>query len=193
MKRIGRFVVSSSLLIASAAVLCSFTNAQAHCQVQPIAAAQESVKGYGFLCSGPGDVSAGLQVSGLIPGDVYTFWFIYVPDGTTCAADQATCFGASATGGQQTAVPAEAFGRLSDVIAPRYGKATLFGDVPGLKLASGSQVWLLVKGHGAVNNTDDLARARQLLTPEDPTVGAPNLGIVGGPAADNAGLVFFNN
>jgi hypothetical protein len=82
---------------------------------------------------------------------------------------------------------------MSDVVAPRNGRATLSGDVPDLQLASGSQVWLLLKGHGAANTSDDLARARQLLTPEDPTIGAPNLGIVGGSAADNAGLAVFNN
>lgn len=195
MKKIGRFIFSGSLLIASATMLCSFAEAHSHspCQKQPITPAQETVKGNGFLCVGHGDVNARLEVSGLIPGDAYTFWFIYIPDGTACAADEATCFGASATGGQQDAVPAEAFGRLSDVVAPGNGTATLSGDVPDLELASGSQVWLLLKGHGAVNTSDDLARARQLLTPEDPTVGAPNLGIVGGAAADNAGLVVFNN
>ena len=192
-KKIGLFLVSSTLLTVSAAVLCSFTSAQAGCQQQPLAALQETVQGSGFLCSLPGDVTAGLVVSGLTPGDAYTFWFIYIPDGTTCGADQATCFGASATGGQQNAVPAEAFGRLSDVIAPKNGKAILFGDVPGLRLAKGSQVWLLLKGHGPANTSDDLARARQLLTPEDPTVGAPNLGILGGNAADNSGLAVFNN
>jgi hypothetical protein len=191
-KKIKLFLVSSSLLIVSAAVLCSFTSVQAGCQQQPLGALAETVNGSGFLCSLPGDVTAGLVVSGLTPGNAYTFWFIYIPDGTTCGADQATCFGASATGGQQNAVPAEAFGRLSDVIAPRNGKAILFGDVPGLRLSKGSQVWLLLKGHGPANS-DNLARARQLLTPEDPTVGAPNLGIIGGNAADNSGLAVFNN
>jgi hypothetical protein len=192
-KKFGLFLVSSTLLTISAAVLCSFTSAQAGCQQQSLAAVQETVQGSGFLCSLPGDVTAGLVVSGLTPGNAYTFWFIYIPDGTTCAADEATCFGASATGGQQGAMPAEAFGRLSDVIAPRNGKTILFGDVPGLRLAKGSQVWLLLKGHGPANTSDDLARARQLLTPEDPTVGAPNLGIIGGNAADNSGLAVFNN
>ena len=192
-KKIGQFLVSSTLLTVSAALLCSFTTVQAGCQRQPITALQETVQGNGFLCSLPGDVTAGLEVSGLTPGDAYTFWFIYIPDGTTCGADQATCFGASAAGGQQNAEPAEAFGRLSDVIAPKNGKAILFGDVPGLRLSKGSQVWLLLKGHGPANTSDNLARARQLLTPEDPTVGAPNLGIVGGNAADNSGLAVFNN
>jgi hypothetical protein len=192
-KKIQRFLVGSSLLIVSATVLCGFTEAQAACHKLPIGAAQETIKGNAFLCPSNGGVTAKLEASGLTPGDAYTFWFIYIPDGTTCAADQATCFGASAGGGQQNAVPAEAFGRLSDVVAPKNGKATVAGSIPGLLLSSGSQVWLLLKGHGTANTSDNLARARQLLTPEDPTVGAPNLGIVGGNAADNAALTIFNN
>jgi hypothetical protein len=192
-KKIERFLVVSSLLIVITAVLCSFTEVHAACHKQPIGAAQETIKGNAFLCPGKEGVTAKLEASGLIPGDAYTFWFIYVPDGTSCAADQATCFGASAGGGQQNVIPAEAFGRLSDAIAPKNGKVTISGSIPGLLLSSGSQVWLLLKGHGTVNTSDNLARARQLLTPEDPTVGAPNLGIVGGNAADNAALTIFNN
>ena len=58
MKKIGRFLVSSSLLIASATVLCSFTDVQAKCQKQPIGSAQEAVAGNGFVCPGPGGVGA---------------------------------------------------------------------------------------------------------------------------------------
>ena len=189
--RILRFLVSSSLLIASATVLCSFTDVQADCQKQPIGSAQEAVTGQGFVCPGPGGVSARLEARGLTPGNAYTLWFIYVPDGAACAADEATCFGANGTGGDQSAVPAEAFGRLSDVVAPSNGKATVSGDVPGLQLSTGSQVWLLLNGHGALKS-DNLARARQLLTPEDPTVGAPNLGVLSLPASDHAALTIFS-
>jgi hypothetical protein len=192
-KKIQRFLVSSSLLIVSAVVVCGFTEAQAACHKQAIGAAQETITGTAFLCTGKDGVTAKLEARGLTPGDVYTFWFIYIPDGTACAADQATCFGASAGGGQQNVVPAEAFGRLTDVVAPSNGKSTISGSIPGLLLSSGSQVWLLLKGHGTANTSDNLARARQMLTPEDPTVGAPNLGIIGGNAADNAALTIFNN
>ena len=192
MKRIERFIISGSLLIASATVLCSFADAQAKCQKQPIGSAQEAVTGSGFVCPGPGGVSARLEASGLTPGNAYTLWFIYVPDGAACAADEATCFGANGTGGDKNAVPTEAFGRLSDVVAPKNGKATVSGDVPGLQLSKGSQVWLLLNGHGALNTSDNLARARQLLTPEDPSVGAPNLGVLSLPASDHAALTIFS-
>ena len=192
MNKIGRFIVGSSLLIASATVLYSFTDVQAGCQKQPIGSAQEAVTGNGFVCPGPGGVSARVEASGLTPGNAYTLWFIYVPDGAACAADEAKCFGANGTGGDQNAVPTEAFGRLSDVVAPKNGKATVSGEVPGLQLSKGSQVWLLMNGHGALNTSDNLARARQLLTPEDPSVGAPNLGVLSLPASDHAALTIFS-
>jgi len=50
-----------------------------------------------------------------------------------------------------------------------------------MKPSSGSQIWLLMFGHGAADFSDGRHLARQLLTPEDPLAGAPYLGIVGGP------------
>ncbi len=192
MNKIGRFMVGSTLLIASATVLCSFTDVQAGCQNEPIGSAQEAVTGNAFVCPGPEGVRARVEARGLTPGNAYTLWFIYVPDGAACAADEATCFGANGTGGNQSAVPAEAFGRLSDAVAPKNGKATISGQVPGLQLSKGSQVWLLMNGHGPANTSDNLALARQLLTPEDPTVGAPNLGVLSLPASDHAALTIFS-
>lgn len=192
--RILRFLVSSSLLIVGATLLCSFTDVQAGCQKEPIAALQEAVTGKVFLCQEPGDVNARLEVSGLTPGNAYSVWFIYVDNAAKCTAEgEAVCFGANGTGGDKFSVPDEAFGRLANVVAAKNGKATISGDVPGLQLSSGSQVWLLMKGHGPANTGDNLARARQLLTPEDQTVGAPNLGIVGGNVADFTSLNIFDN
>ncbi len=156
MKRIGRFLVSSSLLIAGATVLGSFTDAQAGCQKQPIAAAQETVKGNGFLCSNQTDVKARIQASGLTPCDAYTFWFVYIDDAAKCAAEgEPICFGEN----DPNDVPDAAFGRLSDVVAPKDGKASISGSVPGLTLSKGSQVLFLLKGHGAANTSDNLVRA----------------------------------
>ena len=38
-------------------------------------------------------------------------------------------------------------------------------------------VWFLVFGHGAADMTDGRRLARQLLTPEDPSIGTPHLGV----------------
>jgi hypothetical protein len=194
MKNIGRFLVGSLLTIVSIIGSSSFSEVQAACQKQAVAAVGETVSGDVTLCQKTTDVSVKLTAKGLKPGNAYTIWFIYVEDGSKCAAEgQSVCFGASATGGDQTAVPDEAFGRLTDVVAPKNGKANLSGDVPGLQLSKGSQVWILLKGHGPANAGDNLALARQLLTPEDETAGAPNLGIVGGSVADFASLNIFDN
>ena len=196
MKTIGRFLVGSLLIIVSVMALSSFSDseAQAACVKQAVAALAETVSGDVSLCQKTGDVSVKLKVQGLKPGNVYTIWFIYVGDGSKCAAEgQAVCFGTNNTGGDQTAVPDEAFGRLTDVVAPKNGKANISADVPGLQLSKGSQVWILLKGHGPANASDNLALARQLLTPEDETAGAPNLGIVGGSVADFASLNIFDN
>jgi hypothetical protein len=194
MNTIGRILDGSLLLVVGVMGPGSFSEAQAACQKQAVAALAEMVSGEVSVCQTAGDVNAKLKLKGLTPGTVYTVWFIYIDDGSKCAAEgQATCFGTTPTGGDQTAVPDEAFGRLTDLVAPKNGKANVTGDVPGLKLSKGSQVWILLKGHGPANTSDNLALARQLLTPEDETAGAPNLGIVGGSVADFASLNTFDN
>jgi len=191
---IARFSTSFLLTIISVLGLSWFSPGQAACVKQPVAPLAEKVSGQVSLCQTSENVIAKLELNGLTAGNAYTIWFVYVDDGSKCAAEgQAACFGASATGGDQTAVPDEAFGRLTDVIAPKNGKANISGDVPGLQLSEGSQVWILVKGHGPASISDNLALARQLLTPEDATAGAPNLGIVGGAVADFTSLNIFDN
>jgi hypothetical protein len=191
---IVRFPTGILLIVISVLGLSWFSPAQAACVKQAVAPLAETVSGEVSLCQTSGDVIAKLQLKGLKPGNAYTVWLVYVDDGAKCSAEgQAACFGTTNTGGDQNAVPDEAFGRLTDVIAPKNGKANISGDVPGLQLSKGSQVWILVKGHGPASTSDNLARARQLLTPEDETAGAPNLGIVGGAVADFTSLNIFDN
>jgi hypothetical protein len=194
MKTIRRFLGGSLLIVVSIIGLSSQSEAQAACVKQAVAPLAETVSGQISLCRTSGEIIANLQLKGLKPGNAYTVWFVYVDDGSKCSAEgQATCFGTTNTGGDQNAVPDEAFGRLTDVIAPKNGKANISGGVPGLQLSKGAQVWILVKGHGPASTSDNLARARQLLTPEDETAGAPNLGIVGGAVADFTSLNIFDN
>ena len=47
------------------------------------------------------------------------------------------------------------------------------GRVRGLRLSSGSQVWLFIGAHGQAHASDNRARARQLLTPEIPPSARP--------------------
>jgi hypothetical protein len=184
----SRLVIVS--LIVSATALGAFTDAQAACRKEALAPAMETVAGNAFLCPTKEGVTGEIRATGLIPGDAYTFWFVYIDNAAQCAADgMAKCVGINLPND----VPDAAFGRVADVIAPKNGKATIVGTVPGLQLSPGSQVMYLLKGHGPANPTDNLARSRQILTAEDPTVGSPGLGIVGGAVADFAGTATFNN
>jgi hypothetical protein len=184
----SRLVIGS--LIVSATALGAFTDAQAACHKVALSQAMETVAGNAFLCPTTAGVTAEIRASGLTPGDAYTFWFVYIDNAAKCAADgMAVCVGINLPDD----VPDAAFGRVADVIAPKNGKATIVGTVPGLTLSAGSQVMFLLKGHGLANPTDNLARARQILTAEDATVGSPGLGIVGGAVADFAATAAFNN
>jgi hypothetical protein len=182
--------VSSSMLILGAVMLCSFTDAHAACRKVALSPAMETVAGNAFLCTTKAGVTAEIRASGLTAGDAYTFWFVYIDNAAKCAADgMVVCVGINLPDD----VPDAAFGRVADVIAPAKGKVTIVGTVPGLQLSAGSQVMFLLKGHGPANPTDNLARARQILTAEDATVGSPGLGIVGGAVADFAATAAFNN
>src|SRR5579862_1212739 len=185
----ARLLVGTSLLMLGAGTLWLSTAAQAACQKQPLAPAMEMVNGEATLCEVKGGVTAAIRTTGLTAGNAYTFWFVYIDDLAKCTADgMAVCIGMN----EPNEVPDAALGRLTDVVAPRNGKATVTGSVPGLLLSKGSQVLLLVKGHGPANTTDNLARARQLPTPEDPTIGTPQEGIVNGAVADVASVAAFN-
>jgi len=186
----SRLVIGISMLILSATVLGSFTNAEAACRKVALAPAMETVAGTAYLCTTKTGVTAEIRATDLTPGDVYTVWFVYIDSAAQCATDgMAKCIGINLPDD----VPDAAFGRLGDAIAAANGKATIVGTVTGLQQSVGSQVMYLLKGHGTASTSDNLARARQVLTAEDATVGSPGLGIVGGVSADIAATATFNN
>jgi hypothetical protein len=85
-------------------------------------------------------------------------------------------------------------GRLDSAVASENGNLDFSGRVRGLHLSSGSQVAIVIAEHGPANASDNRALARQLLTPEDPFLGAPQLGnCVDGPRTLVGGaIVTFN-
>ena len=92
--KIQRLLVIGSMLIVSATVLGSLTNAQAACRKVALAPAMETVTGNAYLCTDKGGVTAEIDAKGLTPGDAYTFWFVYVDNAAQCAADgMAKCVG----------------------------------------------------------------------------------------------------
>lgn len=142
------------------------------CMEQPVAQlAQESITGNASVCADQQGVQADMRVEHLTPGNVYTVWFAYLDRRANCAATP--CTGADFRGED----PVGVFGRMDGGIADQTGIAWFKGDMRGLRLSDGSEVWLLIFGHGPANTDDHRALARQILTPQDPALGAPAAGL----------------
>ena len=160
-----------------------------------------SIRGNAFLCIDATGVRAELRVRGLTHRNAYTIWLFYIDDPSQCATPGQCGPGDAAPPGQCEGPldlrgfnPVEVVGRLDSAVAPRDGKVTFAGRVGGMRLSSGSQVLLFLGGHGPVNTSDNRARARQLLTPEDPNLGAPQLGnCVDEPSDPAAGAIAIFN
>jgi hypothetical protein len=164
-----------------------------------VAFGDTTIRGEAFLCIDATGVRARLHAKGLTPGDAYTVWFFYIDDPSQCAtpgqcapvdgAPPGQCEGPLDLRGFN---PLVVLGRLDSAVAPR-SKGNFAGRVGGLRLSSGSQVWLFIAAHGKAETSDNRARARQLLTPEDPALGAPGLGnCVDGVGPMSAALAIFN-
>jgi hypothetical protein len=170
------------------------------CKKESIVALGDTpIQGDAFLCIDATGVRARLHAKGLEYGDAYTIWFFYIDDPSQCATPGQCAPGDAAPPGQCEGPldlrgfnPVEVIGRLDSAVAPHSGKVTFAGRVGGLRLSSGSQVLLFIAGHGRANASDNLARARQLLAPEDPALGAPQLGnCVDGARSVSAGIAIF--
>jgi hypothetical protein len=158
------------------------------------------IRGKAFLCIDSNGVRVELRARALTPRNAYTIWFIYTDDPSQCATP-GNCLAVpdSALPGQCEGPldlrgfdPLGVIGRLDSAVAPRNGKMTFAGRVGGMRLSSGSQVLLFLAGHGRANASDNRARARQLLTPEDPVLGAPGLGnCVDGLGVEEVVLALF--
>ncbi len=122
------------------------------------------------LCVNDDGVNGNMRVKGLVPGDAYTVWWIYVDDPTQCPD---TGCGAEEFLGFD---PVANFGRMDSGIAGDDAKLRFRGRIRGMAPSSGSQIWMLMFTHGPANFADRKRLARQLLTPEDPIFGEPQLG-----------------
>src|SRR5262249_17412377 len=133
------------------------------------------VTGSARLCVLEDGVRAQIAAANLAADNAYTSWFVYFDRPSTCKTAQ-LCSPPDLTGED----PAGVVGRIDGLVADGRGAGAFEGALPGLRLASGSHVHLPTFGHGPANTEDYRARVRQLLTPEDPMLGAPGLGV---PAA----------
>lgn len=159
----------------------------AGCMEQPVAQlAQEPITGDASVCADEQGVRADMRVEHLTPGTVYTVWFAYLDRRSNCATTP--CTGADFRGEN----PVGVFGRMDGAIADQNGVAWFQGTMHGLRLSNGSEVWLLIFGHGPANTDDHRALARQILTPQDPALGAPAAGAMadGAKGAPSARAVF---
>lgn len=144
--------------------------------------------GSSTFCAVRGGLKAQVHLADLVPGHAYTAWWIYFDDPSTCAVPY-ECGPPDFFGDDPQAV----LGRMSSGVANSNGRVNFSGGVPGMMPTPGSQVWLFTFGHGPAAYGDGKRLARQLMTPEDPGLGAPHLGnwvdgLLGYPVALN---IFF--
>jgi hypothetical protein len=155
----------------SAAPLAAQGRGDETCLDAPVTQLTSSpIGGTARLCAGGAGVHADVSAEQLAAGEAYTIWFVYFDRPAACAAQP--CAGGDALGDDPVAV----FSRMDGVVADGAGAARFSGDFRDLRLSPGSLVWLLVFGHGPANIEDNRARARQLLTPQSPRLGAPAAG-----------------
>ena len=182
-----------------------------HCDTERVQTFWESaitgneLSGRGKLCVTPWAMFARMKVRGLTPGNAYTVWWTYVDDPDSCQnfflttdiapipADEPVGYaGPCGIVDFSGTDPLGVIGRMDSVVPQREGKVYFSGSLRNFKPTSGSQVWVYIFGHGPADDGDNKHRARQLLTPEDPTAGAPHLGIEGSPFGYPAGVVVFD-
>ena len=79
---------------------------------------------------------------------------------------------------------------MDSAVAGDNGQLTFKGTLRDFHVSAGSSVHIAVYAHGPVDLTNNLARARRLLTPESPSLGAPGLGVGAQKGFLVAGVVF---
>ena len=192
-------LVSSLLMVMGLGLvfLCTEALANGKCRhkiKESLADFGTGIAGKATLCINdkvPGTgVSGSIEAKHLQPGDAYTVWFIYWDDPSKCEVQG--CGSPLDFYGDATHLPLAVFGRFDSAVASADGEEEFEGSVRGLRLSSGSLVWLVIVVHGPVQGIDHVHLARRLLTPEDPNAGAPHLGnAVDGPNGVGAAIAVF--
>lgn len=165
------------------------------------------LSGKGKICVTPQGVKSNLKVRGLTPGNAYTVWWGYIdrpdecipfwleppdvpfpePVGWAGACSFVDAFTIDPSG--EFLNPLIVFGRMDSAIPKENGVTRFSGTIRGMKPSPGSQIHMLIFGHGPAATSDGRQLARQLLTPEDPSIGIPHLGIEGRPFGYPAAVV----
>jgi hypothetical protein len=146
--------------------------AEPGCLEAPIVqVAGSGIRGAARLCVVDEAVRPRIEVKELLIGTVYTAWFLYFDRPTACKTNP--CTDADLLGFD----PPGVLGRMDGIVADGSRGGYFWGDYRDLGLSAGSQVTLLMLGHGAAR-TDNHLRARQFLTPQMPKLGSPAAGTV---------------
>ena len=185
MKRLFTLGLIALLSMLATALPAAVAHADAEgCDKRPansVNLVENDATGTAVLCTLSHSLKGRIALQGLTPGNAYTVWWVYFDTPGMCVgttplpaplgAGASDCDLADFEGVKPLAV----FGRMASGIAPRNGRLVLKGRVGGMQPSTGSEVWMLVFGHGPAA-MEGSALARQLLTPEDPLAGAPHLG-----------------
>ncbi len=143
------------------------------CRSESVVPLTGAANGDARLCRSERGLSAQISVQDLVAGHAYTVWWVYFDDPASCVTPN-MCDLVDFAGDNPLAV----FGRMDGMIAGPLGRGQFFGRFRDMTPTEGSQVWLLIFGHGPADHDDKRHLARQLLTPEDPHAGTPHLGNV---------------
>ena len=183
-----RWLIAVSLLVVTLGFgQAGATGTKDRCFAEKLEAQIVDASGYALLCATKRGVRAWMSVRKLVPDDAFTVWWVYFDDPSKCA-EPGACGGPDFGSDDPLAV----FGRMDSSIAPKRGRLKFSGRIGGFQPSPGSQIWLWIFGHGPAERADGRELARQLLTPQDPTAGAPHLGVVGGPLGFPAAVVKFD-
>jgi hypothetical protein len=163
------FLLSTTTPKLMAANRCKTKQVQA---VEPLNGS--SVSGGALLVVNKGGAHVLMQAENLTPGNAYTVWFVYFDDASKCVTPN-HCAPVDLT--TPAGAPEGVFGRMASAIAGPDGELTFQATLPDFEVSAGSAVHLALFSHGPANMTDLQERARQLLTPENPALGEPGLGL----------------
>lgn len=156
-----------------------------------------TLSGKGKVCLTPQGLKGDMTVRGLAAGNAYTVWWVYIdrpdlcipfwldppfvpfPEPRNYAGNCSFVDFFTPDPSGEFLDPLVVFGRMDSVIPKGKGMTKFSGTVRSMQPSPGSQVWMLIFGHGPADMMDRRQLARQLLTPEDPGSGTPHLGIDG--------------
>ena len=140
--------------------------------VSPFPGAQP-ITGKSRLCVTRRGINASLLARDLVPGEVYTVWWIYFDDPSLCVGGPVpgSC-GEADFGGEK---PLAVLNRMDGAVAGHKARRWFTDSLRDFKPSAGSQIWLVLQRHGPAQEGGE-GRARQLLTHEDFLLGgAPHL------------------